>query len=179
MGKIDLIDVVSGDVATSQLRIEKALQRYHDSGASVFVLNGFNTSANHDDGFEGESWRDDERLIDIYKELEKLNPSVLYARNTIENGLRLREFISGNKIYSETVTSRTHLPRLKKMYWYVFPNQEYNNLSFSTSKEPNGTYLKRTILEGTKILSLKKLMSGIERGSWDIDKQYAIKRYGK
>ena len=181
MKDLDLIDVVSaGDVATTHLRIEKALREYSDGGARVFVLNGFNNgiSGPHDSDFEGETWRDDFRLVDIYRDLEKeVDPTVLYARNTIENGLGLRNIVYGKDWDIETVTSKTHLSRLKKMYWYVFPDGEFEKLSFVGSKEPS--YLKNFAKETVKNLMLPKLMSGIKRGFWDVDKQYAAKRYGE
>jgi len=56
MSQKDLVCVVSADVPTTHLRIEKALQRFHDSRADLFVLNGFNDSTKHDSNFKGETW---------------------------------------------------------------------------------------------------------------------------
>jgi hypothetical protein len=176
----DLIDVVSAsDVPTTHLRIEKAFQRYHDSQAGLLVLNGFNTADFHDADFEGETWRDDVRLVDIYRELDPLYPVVLYARNTVENGLRLRKFMYGNLLDSETVTSRTHMPRLKMIYGRVFPQDEFDRMAFSASEEPKGTYLPRLIKEAANRIAAAWLLSGIERGDWRIDKEYAERRYSK
>ncbi|MBS3073552.1 hypothetical protein J4465_02030 [Candidatus Pacearchaeota archaeon] len=179
MSQKDLVCVVSADVPTTHLRIEKALQRFHDSRADLFVLNGFNDSTKHDSNFKGETWRDDDRLKDIYKDLENLNKVILYARNTVENGVELRKVMNYSQYRSgEVITSDTHFIRLVRTFYSVFPEEEFNNLSFSRCREPSKKLtVIRTISEALEYPFTEAMLVGIKNGDSKIAEIYNQRRY--
>lgn len=179
MSKTDLICVVSGDIPTTELRIERALQRFYDSKAGLFLLNGFNTSTEHDGNFEGESWRDDVRVKSFYHELEKINPMAVHAKNTVVNGVKLREVLFNLGLKNaETVTSKTHMKRLQRIFYSIFPEGEFEHLSFSVCGEVNERVYK---ISATKELLeypfTETMLAGIKRGDPNIAEIYDQRRY--
>lgn len=181
MSQKDLVCVVSADVPTTHLRIEKALQRFHDSNAGLFVLNGFNNSTKHDKDFQGKNWRDDPRLQDpeIYHKIEKLNYLVLYAQNTIENGVELRKVLNYSPYkFGEVITSDTHFIRLVRTFYSVFPEGEFNNLKFSRCREPSKKLaITRALSEALEYPLTEAMLAGIKRGDPKIGEIYAQRRY--
>lgn len=184
MKKYSLVCAVSaGDVDTTHLRIEGALKNIEKDKNSIFLLNGFNTFNEHDSDFQGQNWREDFRLKDIYLELEKFNPLVVYARNTVENGTALRRvkkyggygLSQGNAL---TVTSETHLRRLKKVFLYVFPEEEYSFLDFEKVGEPSAKLkIARSLSEALQYPLIEILLAGVKRGDENIAKIYEERRY--
>lgn len=175
--------VSAGDIDTTHLRIEGALRNIGKEKDSIFLLNGFNTNNEHDVDFQGQNWRDDFRLRDIYLELEKFNPFVVYAKNTVENGTALRRVknYSGYDLSQRnalTVTSETHLRRLKRIFWHVFPKEEYDFLNFEKVREPNKKLkIVRTLSECLEFPVMEILLAGIKRGDNNINKIYEERRY--
>lgn len=159
------------------------IKKYWKRKSSILLLNGFNTDNEHDADFQGQNWRDDFRLKDIYLELENFNPFVVYAKNTVENGTALRR-VKNYLIYSLsqentlTATSETHLRRLKRIFWHVFPKEEYSLLDFKKVKEPSKKLkIVRNLSETIEYPITEILLAGIERGDKNIDKIYEERRY--
>ncbi len=179
---LDVSCVVSaGDKETTELRIEKALKTYYDKGAKIFLLNGFNEKDAHDEGWEGESWRDDHRLVNIKNDLEKISGlEIVYAKNTVENMSQLRKFLHSKKYCTaETTTSETHLKRLKLISYHVFLDNEFENLAFSYCKELNEKTKKHTeIKEKVDYVITNLILSTIEKGDPNISEKYNQMRYG-
>lgn len=177
--KQDLVCVLSGDVPTTELRIERALMDRRDLRIERFLLNGFNTRKQHDIDFQGEDWLDDPRVQTHRKELEKIRADAVYARNTVENGVALRRYLQRlNLLTALTVSSETHIPRVKQIFEKVFPRCGFEYLTFDSCPEPNEELrLSRSRSEVYQRLFTGLMLFGLSSGRTDMAEVYVKRRY--
>lgn len=135
-----------GDVETTKKRIDLGIKLLKENNLDYdkLVLNGFNTSREHDMGWEGKSWKDDERL-ESYSYLPFYEKNIIHARNTLENALTTKQEIDHSKMY--VVTSATHIPRTKFIFRKIFGPGYLDYIDFVPAKEPEHLRRKHVIKE--------------------------------
>jgi len=170
--KYDAIVVLSGgDIKTIRLRIEKALDLYHEDKSENLVFNGFNTKEAHNTIFKGD-WYNDSRLEPFCDEIEQIHPYIIYARTTEQNAYETKRLARerGWKKMA-VISSETHMKRVKRLHHKMFPN--YLNLDFIASPEPNERIRKRrTVKEGISDFITYLSLWNLPRGHNPVNEEF-------
>jgi vancomycin permeability regulator SanA len=165
-----LICILSGDTINTKLRVDKALKIYQKRKAERLFLNGFN-----------KNWKKDQRLKEHLDKLSRINTSFCYARNTVENIVKLREYLE-KKDYKRIiiVSSKTHIKRIKMILKFILNKKLIKKIKLKSCKEVNKIIEKENkISERLRLIIEKAILEDIPKNCKDIVREYNKRRYSK